>query len=307
MRRKQCLIEWPGTLVLISVLIGAATSVRSQKGQEPKSEPRRPSAKDSVRYDGQDLSIVEFKNRCQYVDETNFTSAEAEHAVFVEAKLGAAKGDVQTLKLRRHGKEIPLVCRFPRGTLTPRVAKQLKENKIVWAYGWFTDAPTNQAVIEESPGRGDFPPGGDFGGRGRRAGGVGGTPSRELDRVVEYERQFHLISVGTVDIKEAVGKLRTSALAENPTAAIDSGQTINVVVEVANQSSVAVTDVEVQVAMSFSDAFRPNQIVDNIIVDFDRVPGKQSVRKTITLQNHVAAAFIPRTRSNVIHAVTVKE
>lgn len=289
-----------GLLCWVVLPIGMA---RGQETQEPKGTVR----KDTVRYKGQDLSVVDFKNRCEYVDETNFTAAESEHAVFVEARIGPANGNVQTLMLRRHGKEIPLVCRFDRSQTPPRVQKQLKENKIVWAYGWFTDAATGENVVEAAPERRGFSGGEGFGGRGRRGGFPRSESPREEDRISERERSFHLVMVGPANVKDAVGKLKTSALAENSTVSIDAGQSVHVVVEVANQSSIPLVDVEVQVLLSFADTFQPNQIVDSVVVDFDRVPGRQTVSKTVALRNRVSASFIPRARSLVMHAVPSKE
>lgn len=293
----------------------SATSAVAQSEEGAAKEPLKVDpSKDYVRYKGQDLSFADFKNACTYVDETNFTTVEPESAVFVEAKIGAPAGDLQTLALRRHGDDTKIVCEFNRTEVPARMQKQIRENKVVWAYGWFTDSPSGESLVEAVSRRAPFRGrgGGDFerGGRGRGRGGFGGGWLEDpgpASRVREAKRTFQFVVVGAPDVKSAIDKLRISAALADPATPAPRGETFEVLIEVSNKTASPMVDVEVKVLAALNDSFQSGQIVDSLIVDFPRVPAKQSVSQTVALLNRSPASVVPRIRAAAIHAVTARE
>jgi hypothetical protein len=275
---------------------GAVSPTEDDRSLEVAAAPRTPKKsnppdreddrnKDFVSYKGQHLSIVEFRNQCAYVDENQFTTAEAESAIFVEAKVGRPFGDVQKLSLMRHGEPTPLVCEVNRLELPDRLHRSLKENQVVWAYGWFTDPPTNEPVFEEH----------GF-----------GADSDAPRRIAPRKRSFHLVATSRVDLKSTIKQLRTSVAPTAATPNVNPGQSVEVELVVKNASTSAMLDVEVAVVMAFNTALGLGQFIDRRIVEFDRIPPGQTATRLVRLKNS-GAAFVPRFDAKVIHAVAVKE
>jgi hypothetical protein len=289
----------------------AVAQIEDGTSKEPlKVDP----SKDYVRYKGQDLNFADFKNACTYVDETNFTTVEPESAVFVEAKIGAPAGDLQTLSLRRHGEDTRIVCEFDRTEVPVRMQKQIRENKIVWAYGWFTDGPSGENLVEAISRRAPFRGRGgadvERGGRGRGRGGFGGGWLEDpgpASRVREAKRTFQVVVVGSPDVKSAIDKLRISAALTDPQTPAPRGETFEALIEVANKTASPMVDVEVKVFAALNDSFQSGQIIDSLIVDFPRVPAKQTASQIVSLFNRSPASVVPRVRAAAIHAVTARE
>lgn len=313
---------WTNLLVALIAATAPGLVVGSGEPEEPPpaEKPKEPLKfdpnKDFIRYKGQDLAFSDFKAVSAYVDETNFTSFGSEEAAYVETKIGPAKGDVQTLILRRHGEDTPIVCEFNRTQLPVRMQKQVKENKVVWAYGWFLDSPSGEAVLEElqrrmPPRGGGFGGGGDFGrgGRGRGRGGFGGwlDDPGPIDRVREAKRSFQLLVVAPPETRQAIEKLRVAAAVKDAAAPVPRGDSFEVVVEAANKGSSPLVDVEVKLAAAASESFQSGQIVDSLWIDFPRIPPRQTVTKTVTLLNRSPGSIAPKVRAAATHAVVAKE